>query len=683
MNAALLVARLLLAGVFFVAGLTKLADRAGSKQGLIGFGVPSALAAPLGVVLPLAELAVAAALVPASTAWWGALGALVLLLVFVMGISYNLARGRKPDCHCFGQLHSAPAGWTTLLRNGVLAAVAGFILYEGRDGAGPSALSFLGIFSEAQLLALVGGLLLLALLVAQAAQWWLVFRLMRQNGRLLVRVEALEGRPAAGDAEQAPSEDGVQEPQPPEGLPVGSQAPGFALSGLYGETLTLEALRASGKPLLLLFTDPNCGPCTALLPEIGRWQQEYSAQLGVSLISRGTAEENRAKSTEHGLTSVLLQQDWEVSEAYQVKGTPSAVLVNPEGTIGRPLASGLEAIKVLLDQVVGESNQALPAQPTVPQGGAGQELPMQPTAQGEPCPNCGKVHAAVPRVPAGREVGEPAPPLKLRDLAGKKVNLATTFRGKKTLVLFWNPGCGFCQQMLDDLKDWEANPPEEAPKLLVVSAGTKEANKAMGLRSPVVLDHDFGVGRAFGANGTPSAVLVDEEGKVASELAVGAPAVLALAGVAQDTANNGSGGGQVVPAAGIGDPAPPVKLPDLDGSTVDLANFRGKETLVLFWNPGCGFCQQMLDDLKALEADPPEGARRILVVSAGTQEANKAMGLRSRVVLDQGFSVGRSFGASGTPSAVLVDSEGKVASEVAVGAPAVLALAGASQTEVQ
>ena len=41
----------------------------------------------------------------------------------------------------------------------------------------------------------------------------------------------------------------------------------------------------------------------------------------------------------------------------------------------------------------------------------------------------------------------------------------------------------------------------------------------------------------------------------------------------------------------------------------------------------------------------------------------------------------RFIGADGTPSAVLVDSEGKVTSEVAVGVPAVLALAGASQTE--
>jgi hypothetical protein len=52
------------------------------------------------------------------------------------------------------------------------------------------------------------------------------------------------------------------------------------------------------------------------------------------------------------------------------------------------------------------------------------------------------------------------------------------------------------------------------------------------------------------------------------------------------------------------------------------------------------------------------------------------------VVLEQGFATGSAFGANGTPSAVLVDSEGKIASEVAVGAPAVLALAdGGSRTE--
>jgi len=159
-----------------------------------------------------------------------------------------------------------------------------------------------------------------------------------------------------------------------------------------------------------------------------------------------------------------------------------------------------------------------------------------PAAQGKPCPNCGKVHPnnGQQAMPAGPKVGEPAPPIKLEDLQGKTIELKD-FEGEKTLVLFWNPGCGFCQQMLPDLKALETNPPEGAPKLLVVSAGAEEANKEMGLRSPVVLDQQFEAGRAFGVGGTPSGRLVDEEGKIASEVAVGAPAVLELAGASRQT----------------------------------------------------------------------------------------------------------------------------------------------------
>jgi uncharacterized membrane protein YphA (DoxX/SURF4 family) len=70
LNAAVLVARVLLALVFAVAGAAKLADREGSRQAIIAFGLPSAIAVPLGLLLPLAELAVTIALMPASTAFW-------------------------------------------------------------------------------------------------------------------------------------------------------------------------------------------------------------------------------------------------------------------------------------------------------------------------------------------------------------------------------------------------------------------------------------------------------------------------------------------------------------------------------------------------------------------------------------------------------------------------------------
>jgi peroxiredoxin len=517
LNVTLLIGRLALTLVFAVAGVTKLADREGSRQAITEFGAPKALAAPLGVLLPLAELAVAAALIPTSTALWGAMTALALLLLFVAGIGVNLARGRKPDCHCFGQLHSAPAGWSTLVRNVVLAAVAGLLVWQGWQGeVGPSTLGWLGALSVAEIASLVGGLLMLAFL---AGQWWFLVHLLGQNGRLLVRVEALEAQLGASGV--VPSQNAAA--QPLEGLPVGSQAPSFGLSGLHGETLTLDSLRALGKPIMLLFTDPSCGPCSALLPEIGRWQEEHAKKLAISLISRGTPEVNRAKSEEHGLRNVLLQEDWEVSEAYQARGTPSAVLVSPDGTIGSPVAGGAELIGTLVTQAV---------------SGAPIQLPVRSAAavaQGEPCPNCGKVHPngdGAQTVPSGAKIGESAPALKLPDLKGKNVNLAG-FKGSETLVLFWNPGCGFCQQMLPDLKEWEASSPEDAPKLLVVSTGSEAANKEMGLTSPVVLDQQFAVGRAFGASGTPSAVLVDAEGKVASEVAVGAPGVLELAGADQ------------------------------------------------------------------------------------------------------------------------------------------------------
>jgi peroxiredoxin len=508
MSLALLIARLLLAMVFLVAGLAKLADRAGSRQALIDFGVPARLSAPLGTLLPLVELFVAVALLPTASAWWGALWALVLLLLFVGGISYNLVRGRTPDCHCFGQLHSAPAGWSTLLRNLVLAAVASLVVGFQQQYAGENALGWFGTLPVEQYIELVAGLLLVILI---ALEGWVLLQVLQQQGRLLLRLESMEAQLAASGAVPPPASGSA----PVAGLPVDTPAPAFGLADLTGETRTLDALRARGKPVLLIFSDPDCGPCTALLPEIGRWQHDYAGKLTLAFISCGTPGANRAKTSEHGVTHVLLQRDREVAQVYQVHGTPSAVLVRPDGTIGSPLAQGADAIRA---QVAGAVD--LPAL---------RSLPMADPTNGN-----GAAVGATPSQPARAEVGKHAPEFTLPDLTGKPTALAD-FRGTKLLLLFWNPGCGFCQHLLAELKAWEAKPPTGAPQLLVVSTGTVEANRAMGLRSLVVLDQDFTTGPKFGANGTPMAVLVDAKGNIASELAVGAPAFLTLASSGMDS----------------------------------------------------------------------------------------------------------------------------------------------------
>ncbi len=252
----------------------------------------------------------AAALVPTTTARWGAVGALALLSLFAAAIGANLARGRKPECRCFGQLHSAPAGWSTLARNTVLAAPAAFVIWQGREGdVGPSAVGWVDALSAVQGLGLFAAVLVVGLL---AARWWA---------------------------------------QRMDGLPVGSPAPAFGLLSLEGEEVTLDSLRSPGRPVLLFFTDPGCDYCAEVLPEVGRWQDELADEVTIAIISCDDPEENRAMSNEHGLSRVLLEEDLEVSEAYRVSGTPSAILVTPDGTVGSFLAESAEEIESLVSQV--------------------------------------------------------------------------------------------------------------------------------------------------------------------------------------------------------------------------------------------------------------------------------------------------------------------------------------------
>ncbi|CAA9542834.1 MAG: hypothetical protein AVDCRST_MAG49-1038 [uncultured Thermomicrobiales bacterium] len=513
MDTALLLARLLLAAVFGVAGVAKLLDRAGSSQAMRDFGVPARFAGPLGVLLPVAELVVAVALLPTGLAWWGGLGAFALLVAFVAGIGANLARGRMPDCHCFGQLHSAPAGWPTLARNAGLALVALFIVGFGADDAGSSLVGWLGDLSGGERLAVAAGAVGFAVL---AAQGWLLVQLLRQQGRLLLRLDALEDGTAAVGAPASRASAGASAGAAPSGLPVGSPAPAFGLEHVDGETVTLDAMRGVGKPVLLVFSDPNCLACNTLLPDIGNWQRTQGHVVTTALISRGPAEANRAKAAEHGVAGVLLQRDREVARSYRVDRTPSAVLVNADGTIGSPVAGGVEAVRRLAAGVIGAGTPtANGAANGAANGTANGAVPTRPAA---PPPPPAPVLA----------VGDPAPEVALPDLDGKPVRLAD-FHGTPTVVLFWNPGCGYCRRMLPDLQAWETDGGEGSPRLLVVSTGEREANRALGLRAPILLDRGFATGRSFGARGTPAAVLVDAEGRIASPTVAGATAALTLA----------------------------------------------------------------------------------------------------------------------------------------------------------
>lgn len=473
MDMLLLFARLGLAAVFAVAGIAKVLDLDGSRRAMQGFGLPASLAGPAGVVLPIVEMVIALSLLPRATAWWGAIAAALLLAAFIAGITTNLLKGRTPDCHCFGQLHSEPAGKATLLRNGALAAVALWIVGFGQDDPGLSAVAWFGDLSTVEKVLVIA---LASQAVAIAAGGWLMFQIIGQNGRLLQRMDEIEAsRTPAEKQPSAPSE-------APRGLPVGTPAPAFTLDDLDGQPVSLDDLRTPGKPVIAIFTSPHCGPCTMLMPDIARWQRELADRYAISVIASGSAEANRAKAQEHGIERMLLDSGRTVARSYESSRTPAAVMIRPDGTIGSPLTGGVEAIRRLMSQL---------SAPTPP------------------------------------KVGDRAPVVSLPDLDGRTVT-TSDYLGRELVMLFWRPGCGFCQRMAPDLRAWLSRRTQDDPTVILISSESVEANRAMGLDAPILLDEGFSTGRTSGARGSPSAVRIAADGTIASDVIVGAPAIMDL-----------------------------------------------------------------------------------------------------------------------------------------------------------
>ena len=92
-------------------GIAKLRDLPGTRHALGEFGTPANLSGPFAVILSATEIIVSVSLLPAMTASAGALAALLLLVLFTVVIAFNLAKGRAPQCHCFGQMQSEPISW--------------------------------------------------------------------------------------------------------------------------------------------------------------------------------------------------------------------------------------------------------------------------------------------------------------------------------------------------------------------------------------------------------------------------------------------------------------------------------------------------------------------------------------------------------------------------------------------
>src|SRR5947207_4921437 len=293
----------------------------------------------------------------------------------------------------------------------------------------------------------------------------------------------------------------------------------------------------------------------------------------------------------------------------------------------------------------------------------------------------------------GLPLSSEAPAFELPDLMGERKSLAQ-FLGQPLLLIFFNPDCGFCREMMPKLAvlfgvrrqaerdaalDAEADtvhrsqsavaagavqnvgglPSGEQPMVLILTTGDAEKNRQFfavhKVGFPVLLQKETEVATAYQANGTPSGYLISAEGKIASQLTMGAEALLALANephssrreeahptdtqpstlnpqpddqslvtsAARSRFSNRSLARSRIKRDGLkaGTPAPDFRLPRLDGrGDLSLEELRGRRVLLVFSSPHCGPCDALAAALEKfyrehgttghpLTVSPSEGER--------------------------------------------------------------------------
>jgi uncharacterized membrane protein YphA (DoxX/SURF4 family) len=128
--------RLLLAGVWLVAGGTKVSDLQGSVRAVHAYDLlPYEVSKVVGAALPFVEITIGLLLVAGFATRIAAVASSTLLVVFIGGIASAWARGLRIDCGCFGGGGELAAGrsptyFWEIARDVALLAVAVYLVWR-------------------------------------------------------------------------------------------------------------------------------------------------------------------------------------------------------------------------------------------------------------------------------------------------------------------------------------------------------------------------------------------------------------------------------------------------------------------------------------------------------------------------------------------------------------------------
>ncbi len=115
---------------------------------------------------------------------------------------------------------------------------------------------------------------------------------------------------------------------------IGKQAPDFTLPDEKGDLVTLSEYK--GYLVLLVFTSHTCPFCRDMYPGLRQFL-DSNPDIQVMILSTNTTLENQTFLEEFNLTNYVnlrvLSTTREVVEKYLIKGTPTFVVIDTDGSI--------------------------------------------------------------------------------------------------------------------------------------------------------------------------------------------------------------------------------------------------------------------------------------------------------------------------------------------------------------
>ena len=111
--------------------------------------------------------------------------------------------------------------------------------------------------------------------------------------------------------------------------------------------------------------------------------------------------------------------------------------------------------------------------------------------------------------------------------------------------------------------------------------------------------------------------------------------------------------------------APPLVGRTVDGTSIDLADWRGRPVLVHFWATWCPVCR-ITDG--AIDAIADDHAVVTVALQSGTEDEIRAYmheaGQDFRVVSDPDGRLARTWGVAGVPTSFVIDGDGRIRSSI-------------------